>query len=185
MPVNPKPFLNELTGKMVIVKLKWGMEYKGEETRVVDGHFAICFEERVSLFGRLPSSSAWFGASADAEASLKSTRLNSSGTGSMAAKHGIDARGNLDDLIFFSLFLLDSPSLTPPPKKKKKKKHSCPPGYLVSVDAYMNLQLASTQEFIDGKLAGDLGEVLIRCNNVLYVRGAPDDGAGGGGGGGS
>ena len=29
MPVNPKPFLNELTGKMVIVKLKWGMEYKG------------------------------------------------------------------------------------------------------------------------------------------------------------
>lgn len=30
IPVNPKPFLNELTGKPVIVKLKWGMEYKGE-----------------------------------------------------------------------------------------------------------------------------------------------------------
>lgn len=30
-PVNPKPFLNELTGKPVMVKLKWGMEYKGEE----------------------------------------------------------------------------------------------------------------------------------------------------------
>lgn len=29
-PVNPKPFLNELTGKPVMVKLKWGMEYKGE-----------------------------------------------------------------------------------------------------------------------------------------------------------
>lgn len=29
VPVNPKPFLNELTGKPVIVKLKWGMEYKG------------------------------------------------------------------------------------------------------------------------------------------------------------
>ena len=27
--MNPKPFLNELTGKEVIVKLKWGMEYKG------------------------------------------------------------------------------------------------------------------------------------------------------------
>lgn len=27
--MNPKPFLNELTGKTVIVKLKWGMEYKG------------------------------------------------------------------------------------------------------------------------------------------------------------
>ncbi len=29
VPVNPKPFLNELTGKIIIVKLKWGMEYKG------------------------------------------------------------------------------------------------------------------------------------------------------------
>ena len=27
--MNPKPFLNGLTGKRVIVKLKWGMEYKG------------------------------------------------------------------------------------------------------------------------------------------------------------
>ncbi|KAK6945971.1 LSM domain, eukaryotic/archaea-type, partial [Dillenia turbinata] len=29
IPVNPKPFLNNLTGKCVIVKLRWGMEYKG------------------------------------------------------------------------------------------------------------------------------------------------------------
>ena len=29
VPVNPKPFLQELTGKPTIVKLKWGMEYKG------------------------------------------------------------------------------------------------------------------------------------------------------------
>ncbi len=29
-PVNPKPFLTELTGQPVIVKLKWGMEYKGQ-----------------------------------------------------------------------------------------------------------------------------------------------------------
>lgn len=29
VPVNPKPFLNNLTGKPVMVKLKWGMEYKG------------------------------------------------------------------------------------------------------------------------------------------------------------
>jgi small nuclear ribonucleoprotein (snRNP)-like protein len=27
--VTPKPFLAELTGKQVIVKLKWGTEYKG------------------------------------------------------------------------------------------------------------------------------------------------------------
>ncbi|RXK38535.1 small nuclear ribonucleoprotein F [Tremella mesenterica] len=28
-PVNPKPFLQELTGKIVDVKLKWGLEYRG------------------------------------------------------------------------------------------------------------------------------------------------------------
>ena len=76
VPVNPKPFLNDLTGKTIVVKLKWGMEYKG---------------------------------------------------------------------------------------------------YLVSVDSYMNLQMASTEEYIDGQLMGQLGEVLIRCNNVLYIRGVPED----------
>jgi len=50
-----------------------------------------------------------------------------------------------------------------------------PAGYLVSVDAYMNLQLASTEEYIDGQFTGNLGEVLIRCNNVLYMRGAPEE----------
>ncbi|CAB1100276.1 unnamed protein product [Ectocarpus sp. CCAP 1310/34] len=75
-PVNPKPFLNELTGKPVMVKLKWGMEYKG---------------------------------------------------------------------------------------------------FLVSVDTYMNLLLTSTEEYVDGEFAGNLGDVLIRCNNVLYLRGVEDD----------
>lgn len=28
-PVNPKPFLQDLTGKEALVRLKWGMEYKG------------------------------------------------------------------------------------------------------------------------------------------------------------
>jgi hypothetical protein len=28
-PVNPKPFLQDLTGKAVAVKLKWGLEYRG------------------------------------------------------------------------------------------------------------------------------------------------------------
>lgn len=76
VPVNPKPFLLELTGKQVVVKLKWGMEYKG---------------------------------------------------------------------------------------------------YLVSVDSYMNLQLASSEEWIGGKFAGNLGEILIRCNNVLYIRQAKEE----------
>nr|AIX87795.1 cellular protein AbCp-94 [Androctonus bicolor] len=76
MPLNPKPFFNSLTGKPVVVKLKWGMEYKG---------------------------------------------------------------------------------------------------YLVSVDGYMNLQLANTEEYIDGNCTGNLGEILIRCNNVLYVRGVEEE----------
>ncbi|XP_060058473.1 small nuclear ribonucleoprotein F-like [Erinaceus europaeus] len=76
LPLNPKPFLNGLTGKPVMAKFKWGMEYKG-----------------------------------------------------------------------------------------------C----LVSVDGYMNMQLANTEEYIDGALSGHLGEVLIRCNNVLYIRGVEEE----------
>lgn len=40
MPLNPKPFLNGLTGKPVIVKLKWGMEYKGYLVSV-DGYMNV------------------------------------------------------------------------------------------------------------------------------------------------
>ncbi|KAK0087467.1 hypothetical protein PV325_000908 [Microctonus aethiopoides] len=76
MPINPKPFLNGLTGKPVMVKLKWGHEYKG---------------------------------------------------------------------------------------------------YLVSVDGYMNLQLANTEEHDEGVCTGNLGEVLIRCNNVMYIRGVEEE----------
>ena len=69
MPMNPKPFLNSLVGKPVMVKLKWGHEYKG---------------------------------------------------------------------------------------------------FLVSTDGYMNLQLASTEEFIDGNNTGALGEVLVRFETALF-----------------
>ncbi|PRP89406.1 ornithine cyclodeaminase [Planoprotostelium fungivorum] len=48
-------------------------------------------------------------------------------------------------------------------------------GYLVSIDNYMNLQLANTEEIIEGKPPGNLGEVLIRCNNVLYIRGVEEE----------
>lgn len=80
MILNPKPFLNGLTGKPVVVRLKWGMEYRG---------------------------------------------------------------------------------------------------YLVSVDNYMNVQLANTEEYVDNKLAGALGEVLIRCNNILYIREVAEEDGGG------
>ena len=50
-------------------------------------------------------------------------------------------------------------------------------GILSSSDAYMNLRLDKTEEFVDGEFAGFLGEVLIRCNNVLYIKAAPSGGA--------
>ena len=49
-------------------------------------------------------------------------------------------------------------------------------GFLVSTDAYMNLQLASTEEFVDGECQGSLGEVLIRCNNVMWLKASDEDG---------
>ena len=39
-------------------------------------------------------------------------------------------------------------------------------GYLVTSDAYMNLQLASTEEFIDGSCTGNLGDVLVRWEYI-------------------
>ena len=47
-------------------------------------------------------------------------------------------------------------------------------GTLVSTDSYMNIQLANTEEYIDQKHAATLGQVLIRCNNVLWIQSAPD-----------
>ena len=38
--MNPKPFLNGLTGKPIMVKLKWGMEYKGYLVSV-DGYMNL------------------------------------------------------------------------------------------------------------------------------------------------
>jgi len=45
-------------------------------------------------------------------------------------------------------------------------------GRLISVDSYMNIQLNETEEFIDRKSTGSLGQVLIRCNNVLWISAA-------------
>ncbi len=36
----------------------------------------------------------------------------------------------------------------------------------------MNIQLSNTEEYIADKFTGSLGQVLIRCNNVLHIRGA-------------
>ncbi|GAB7338699.1 hypothetical protein MBLNU457_5422t1 [Dothideomycetes sp. NU457] len=45
-------------------------------------------------------------------------------------------------------------------------------GRLVSVDSYMNVQLSECEEYIDGVNKGTLGQVLIRCNNVLWISAA-------------
>ncbi|KAI8960603.1 LSM domain-containing protein [Daldinia sp. FL1419] len=45
-------------------------------------------------------------------------------------------------------------------------------GRLVSSDSYMNIQLTNAQEFIDQKFTSDLGQILIRCNNVLWIKAA-------------
>ncbi|EME40613.1 hypothetical protein DOTSEDRAFT_27245 [Dothistroma septosporum NZE10] len=42
-------------------------------------------------------------------------------------------------------------------------------GKLVSVDSYMNIQLSGCSEWKDGQDMGVLGQVLIRCNNVLWI----------------
>jgi small nuclear ribonucleoprotein F len=43
-------------------------------------------------------------------------------------------------------------------------------GILVSVDTYLNVQLANTEEVVQSKPTGQIGDVMIRCNNVLYIR---------------
>ncbi|XP_015266326.1 PREDICTED: small nuclear ribonucleoprotein F-like [Gekko japonicus] len=65
--------------------------------------------------------------------------------------------------------------LTGKPVMVKLKLNMQYKGYLASVDGYMNMQLANTDEYIDGAFSGYLGEVLIRCNNVLYIRGVEEE----------
>ncbi|CCH59328.1 hypothetical protein TBLA_0B04935 [Henningerozyma blattae CBS 6284] len=42
-------------------------------------------------------------------------------------------------------------------------------GILVSTDNYFNIQLRNTEEIVDGKTTGQLGDIFIRCNNVLWI----------------
>ena len=81
--LNPKPFLQEMTGNVIIVKLKWGMEYKGNVTIVT-----------------------------------------------------------IVTIVKYISWLLSL-------------------GILIAIDSYMNLQMGNTEEYIDGELAGNLGEVTI------------------------
>ena len=46
-------------------------------------------------------------------------------------------------------------------------------GILLASDKYMNVQLLNTEEWYQGECKGIIGEILIRCNNVLYIRECP------------
>lgn len=43
-------------------------------------------------------------------------------------------------------------------------------GILKAVDEYMNVQLLETLEVQRGAPPTKLGEIFIRCNNILYIR---------------
>ncbi len=159
IPVNPKPFLNDLTGKPVVVKLKWGMEYKGASktgrTRETD---------RGPTRRRTPISHSHARLRTHSPFPLRLPGLRGrvhelAGALGAGAAHG---GGRVSRV---------SLSLTSPP-----------PPLSLSTFIITPSQLASTEEFVDGKLTGELGEVFIRCNNVLYMRAAPAEEEGGGGG---
>ncbi|CCF56332.1 hypothetical protein KAFR_0B00320 [Kazachstania africana CBS 2517] len=42
-------------------------------------------------------------------------------------------------------------------------------GTLVSTDNYFNIQLSEAEEFVSNKSKGTIGDIFIRCNNVLYI----------------
>jgi small nuclear ribonucleoprotein F len=42
-------------------------------------------------------------------------------------------------------------------------------GKLEAVDYYMNVRLSEAEEWIGEKKIGNLGHILIRCNNIIYI----------------
>ena len=43
-------------------------------------------------------------------------------------------------------------------------------GILLNYDDYMNLQMQEVEEWLNDQLKGNVEEILLRCNNVLYIR---------------
>ncbi|CCC68080.1 hypothetical protein NCAS_0A15220 [Naumovozyma castellii] len=42
-------------------------------------------------------------------------------------------------------------------------------GTLVSTDNYFNVQLSNAEEIVAGEHKGKVGDIFIRCNNVLWI----------------
>ena len=43
-------------------------------------------------------------------------------------------------------------------------------GKMDNVDSYMNLIMTNTEEINDGKSVGKFGQVIVRGNNVLFIK---------------
>ncbi|MEE8132942.1 MAG: U6 snRNA-associated Sm-like protein LSm6 [Nitrososphaerales archaeon] len=43
-------------------------------------------------------------------------------------------------------------------------------GKMINIDSYMNLILVDAEEFVDKKHVANYGKVLIRGNNVLFIK---------------
>ncbi len=43
-------------------------------------------------------------------------------------------------------------------------------GTLLNYDDYFNIQMKNVEEWMNDQLKGSISEILIRCNNVLYIR---------------
>ncbi|CAL9734499.1 small nuclear ribonucleoprotein F [Monosporozyma servazzii] len=46
-------------------------------------------------------------------------------------------------------------------------------GTLVSTDNYFNIQLKDAEEWVKNESRGEVGEIFIRCNNVLWISQEP------------
>ncbi|KAG9392730.1 Small nuclear ribonucleoprotein SmF [Carpediemonas membranifera] len=47
-------------------------------------------------------------------------------------------------------------------------------GTFDAVDEFMNVSLRDASEYIMGSKKGAVGDIVIRCNNVLYMRELPN-----------
>ncbi len=85
--VNPTPFLAELTGSAVVVRLKWGMEYKGV-LRSTDKHMNLQVSRVCNFFFPFATERAF----RDAHCVLSADLLTRLPPSAAAGRRGVDRR---------------------------------------------------------------------------------------------
>jgi hypothetical protein len=162
VPVNPKPFLNDLTGKPVVCKLKWGMEYKGTASG------GVCVHARKRPRAYPPHLPHPFRTVHPPRRRLALRRLLGlrrlvhEPAGALAAQQrhvGLHARTRACSCHDIGSRLRRR-SPFPPRLPRRALLTRVPPPYRAPPSTCA--QLASTEEWIDGQFSGNLGEVLIR-----------------------